>query len=239
MAPPEYSTLPRSEDGHDGHQSEIKGNMGWKNVVQESETDKSGDYSFGKGFHAILFTGPLNILLLCTPIALASYALKWNDAITFVFSLLAIAPFAERLGFCTEQLALHTNETIGGLLNATFGNATELIVAISALSKGLHRVVQLSLLGSILSNMLLVLGTAFLCGGLKFKIQKYNTISSQVNSSILMLGTMAILFPTILSQSNEENHGGEVLFSRGVSVILFLTYLLFLLFQVSIGFAYQ
>eukprot|EP00320_Phaeocystis_rex_P004556 CAMPEP_0119081152 /NCGR_PEP_ID=MMETSP1178-20130426/115473_1 /TAXON_ID=33656 /ORGANISM="unid sp, Strain CCMP2000" /LENGTH=95 /DNA_ID=CAMNT_0007063817 /DNA_START=1 /DNA_END=285 /DNA_ORIENTATION=- len=90
-----------------------------------------------------------------------------SDGVIFTFSLLAIAPFAERLSFVTEQLALHTNETLGGLLNATFGNVTELIVSLLALKVGLLRIVQVSLLGSILSNMLLVLGCAFFFGGLR------------------------------------------------------------------------
>eukprot|EP01032_Pedospumella_encystans_P029847 gene29847-33691_t len=79
----------------------------------------------------MVMTGPLNILLVCMPIAIISYVAEWSDASTFILSLLALAPLAERLGFVTEQLALHTNDTIGGLLNATFGNATELIVAIT------------------------------------------------------------------------------------------------------------
>lgn len=178
-------------------------------------------------------TGPLNILLLATPIAIISYAAELSDPVTFIFSLLALAPLAERLGYVTEQLAMHTNETIGGLLNATFGNATELIVAITALSRGLYRLVQLSLLGSILSNLLLVLGTAFFCGGLYNKTQTYGTISSQVNSTLLMLSTMGILFPTVLSSSGQETTLGQLGLSRATSLILFLLYLAYLYFQVS------
>merc|ERR1712185_674354 len=90
---------------------------------------------------------------------------NFGDGWVFTLSLLAIAPFAERLSFVTEQLALDTSETLGGLLNATFGNVTELIVSLFALRAGLLRIVQVSLLGSILSNMLLVLGCAFFFGG--------------------------------------------------------------------------
>jgi Ca2+:H+ antiporter len=170
------------------------------------------------------------------PFAFMSKALGWNDAATFILALLSIAPLAERLGFITEQLAMHTNESIGGLLNATFGNATELIVAISALSKGLFRLVQLSLLGSILSNMLLVLGSAFFCGGFKFKTQKFGVISAQVNMSMLMLSVMGLLFPTILSLSKTGSDKSVTGFSRGTSVILFLLYLAYLNFQVFIDF---
>ena len=104
-----------------------------------------------------------------------------NLAFVFTFSLLAIAPFAERLSYVTEQLALHTSQTLGGLLNATFGNVTELIVSLFALRAGLLRIVQVSLLGSILSNLLLVLGTAFLVGGIKYP--------SQVLARLSTLGT--------------------------------------------------
>ena len=117
------------------------------------------------------------------------------DWITFTLALLGLAPLAERLGFVTEQLAIHTNETIGGLLNATFGNLTELIVALTALNRGLYRLVQLSLLGSVLSNMLLVLGCAFFFGGLLHKTQKFGTISSQMNATLLMLSTNGRAFP--------------------------------------------
>merc|ERR1719310_90877 len=117
----------------------------------------------------------------------------------FLFSLLAIAPFAERLSFVTEQLALHTSETLGGLLNATFGNVTELIVSIFALSRRMYRVVQVSLLGSILSNMLLVLGCAFFAGGVKYHQQSYNRIAASMNTAMLMIGTMCLLFPMVLT----------------------------------------
>ncbi|KAJ1420218.1 Sodium/calcium exchanger protein-domain-containing protein [Ochromonadaceae sp. CCMP2298] len=162
---------------------------------------------------------------------MVSYWMHWASGVTFILSLLALAPLAERLGFVTEQLAMHTNETIGGLLNATFGNATELIVAITALKRGLFRLVQLSLLGSILSNMLLVLGTAFWVGGYYHKIQKFGTISSQINSTLLMIATMGILFPTILTNSAEEDNAEELGYSRGTSIVLFLLYFAFLYFQ--------
>eukprot|EP00598_Pedospumella_elongata_P005581 CAMPEP_0184973052 /NCGR_PEP_ID=MMETSP1098-20130426/4959_1 /TAXON_ID=89044 /ORGANISM="Spumella elongata, Strain CCAP 955/1" /LENGTH=442 /DNA_ID=CAMNT_0027495475 /DNA_START=27 /DNA_END=1352 /DNA_ORIENTATION=- len=178
-------------------------------------------------------TGPLNILLVCMPIAIISYGAQWPDAFTFIFSLLALAPLAERLGFVTEQLALHTNDTIGGLLNATFGNATELIVAITALKRGLYRLVQLSFLGSILSNMLLVLGCSFLAGGYYHKTQVYGTISSQMNSTLLMIASMGIAFPTILSATSEESHLSELGYSRATSIILFLLYFAFLYFQLA------
>lgn len=157
----------------------------------------------------------------------------WPDDVTFFFALLALAPLAERLGFVTEQLALHTNDSIGGLLNATFGNATEFIVAVSGISRGLFRLVQLSLLGSILSNLLLVLGTAFLVGGYYHKEMKHEKMSAQINASLLMLATMGCIFPNVLASSNMASHLGIISLSRGISLVLFTIYLAFLVFQLK------
>lgn len=209
----------------------------WDNKNDAGKKEEA-PISFGQSAQKMAFTGPLNLLLALVPFALGSYWGGWPDAATFVLSLLALAPLAERLGYVTEQLALHTNETIGGLLNATFGNATEFIVAISALSRGLFRLVQLSLLGSILSNMLLVLGCAFFCGGLYHKTQDFGTISSQINSTLLLLSTMAVLFPTILSNSGQESTLGELGLSRATSFVLFGIYFAYLYFQVRILFSF-
>jgi Ca2+:H+ antiporter len=218
--------------GSDVENSNYKEGLMAKGEEQNEVTFKSSAYQ-------IFCTSYLNVLLLATPIALISYAAGGNDIVTFLFSLIALAPLAERLGFVTEQLALHTNETIGGLLNATFGNATELIVSIAALAKGLNRLVQLSLLGSILSNMLLVLGTAFFVGGLHFETQFYNKVSSQVNSTLLMIATMSILFPTALYSSGETSKLGELGLSRGTSIVLFCLYFFFLYFQVKNNFLFR
>jgi Ca2+:H+ antiporter len=181
----------------------------------------------------IVLEGPLNFLLIAIPISLSTYWLSVPDGITFIFALVALAPLAERLGFITEQLALHTNDTIGGLLNATFGNATELIVAVIALYKKLYRLVQLSLLGSILSNMLLVLGTAFLFGGVRHKEQRFNKAQVIVPSNLLMLSTMAILFPTVLVLLNGGTMSDNLKVSRGSSALAFCLYVALIYFQVS------
>lgn len=209
----------------------------WGPEGAAAEKQSSGaaakEITFMDSAKAMAFTGQLNLLLFTTPFAIISYAAEWDDSATFILSLIALAPLAERLGYVTEQLAMHTNETVGGLLNATFGNATELIVAITALSRGLYRLVQLSLLGSILSNLLLVLGTALLFGGLRNEIQYFGTISAQINSTLLMLSTMTIIFPTILKQSGNTTKLSELGLSRAVSLILFLLYFAFLYFQLK------
>ena len=151
----------------------------------------------------------------------------------FTLSLLAICPLAERLGFITEQLAEYTNPTVGGLLNATFGNLTEVIVSIFALRAGLLRVVQLSLLGSILSNMLLVLGCAFLFGGLTRKEQTFNAEGVMMNFGLLLLAVMGLSLPALLHFTHTELHGtdSELALSRFSSCILLLIYVAFLYFQ--------
>lgn len=118
----------------------------------------------------------LNWLLLFVPLTLAlEYLAAQQHLLIFISAAVAIIPLAGWLGQATEQLAERSGEGVGGLLNATFGNATELIIAIAALRAGLHDVVKASLAGSIIGNILLVLGAAMLCGGLKFKEQHFNS----------------------------------------------------------------
>lgn len=200
---------------------------------EDDKSDHKTEPTFMSGFRELIFNSYLNVCLIFLPLSIISFNLGWSDSFTFFTALLGLAPLAERLGFITEQLAIHTNDTIGGLLNATFGNATELMVAVSALFKGLYGLVTLSLLGSILSNMLLVLGTSMLVGGLTRRTQYFKKISSQVNSTLLMIGTMSILFPWMLMESTMESEKEKLGFSRVASVVLLLMYLAFLVFQVG------
>ncbi|XP_022642842.1 vacuolar cation/proton exchanger 5 isoform X6 [Vigna radiata var. radiata] len=155
----------------------------------------------------------------------------------FALSLLGIMPMAERLGYATEQLAFYSGDTVGGLLTATFGNATELIISIYALKSGMTRVVQLSLLGSILSNMLLVLGCAFLCGGIvnHKKEQVFNKATASVNSGLLLMAVMGILFPAVLHYTHTEVHVGksELFLSRFSSCVMLVAYAAYLFFQLK------
>jgi len=151
--------------------------------------------------------GSLNILLLCTPFAFVSYYSEWNEAVTFIISLLALCPFAERISFVTEDMSKYTTDTLGGLLNASFGNITELVVSIFALKKGLIRVVQVSMIGSVLSNLLLVLGSAFLAGGFRHKEQKFNSTAAVTNSSMLIVLLFGLFFPALHSITLGETSG--------------------------------
>ena len=190
-------------------------------------------YSFIASFKEIVIYGPFNLLFLAIPVAFASQGANGPAGLTFVFALLAIAPLAERLGYITEQLALHTNETIGGLLNVTFGNATELIVAVVALFREELRIVQLTLLGSVLSNLLIVLGSALLVGGIYNKKQTFLAISANTNIPQLILSAMALIFTTTLVSGGNVSKAGMLSVSRCASLVLFIQYCVFLYFQVS------
>ena len=183
-------------------------------VARHHVADDNWPTYLKSSLHELLFGSKLNVLLLTMPVA----ALSASPTLTFVAALLALCPLAERLGFVTEQLALHTNATVGGLLNATFGNATEMIVCVFAIRSGLLRVVQLSLLGSVLSNLLLVLGTAFLLGGLRHKVQTFSIDSVKANTSLLMLGMITLLMPNLLDSTNSmlDNHDALQPVGRGL-----------------------
>ncbi|KAK8542583.1 hypothetical protein V6N12_015175 [Hibiscus sabdariffa] len=167
--------------------------------------------------------------------AILVHKLTTSNGWVFFLSLLGITPLAERLGYATEQLAFYTGPTVGGLLNATFGNATEMIISIYALKSGMTRVVQLSLLGSILSNMLLVLGCAFFCGGLAYhrKEQVFNKATAVVNSGLLLMAVMGLLFPAVLHYTHTERRAGksELALSRFSSCIMLVAYAAYLFFQ--------
>ena len=160
----------------------------------------------------------------------------WGHASVFILTCLAILPFAKLLGDMTNEVAMHTNQTLGGLLNATFGNATEIIVSVFALRKGLVAVVQASLLGSILSNTLLVFGCACLAAGLRMPAPRFNKVAAASNTSLLLLAILGILVPTILhslSGKHTERFSttADLKLSRAISVVLLLLYVLYIYFQ--------
>ncbi|GFR46341.1 hypothetical protein Agub_g7912 [Astrephomene gubernaculifera] len=191
----------------------------------------------------LLESWKLNLLLFALPFAFIARFADWGDGATFTLSCLALVPLAERLGFVTEQLAMYTSDTLGGLLNATFGNATEMIISAFALIQARHgstatylRVVQLSLLGSVVSNLLLVMGTAFIAGGFRNKMQTFNQTGINVNAGMLVLATFAVLLPSLLDATHTEVKGGnrsELALSRFECIFMFLCYCVFLFFQLK------
>jgi Ca2+:H+ antiporter len=152
----------------------------------------------------------------------------------FVLSLIALVPFADSLSFVTEELTSHTNPQAAGLINATFGNASELIFCYFALKDDLFRVVQLSLLGSILSNLLLVLGCACFVGGLKYRVQTFQRVSGAVSSGMLLVATAALALPAALKMAGQEDDEHDSLnFSRSASLVMVVMYILYLVFQLK------
>src|SRR4051794_35313865 len=153
---------------------------------------------------------------------------------TFIFlaACLAIIPLAGRLGHATEQIAHHTGDAVGGLLNATFGNAAELIIAIMALRKGLYPVVKASLTGSIIGNILLVLGAAVLTGGIKHKEQRFNATGARAQSTLLSLAAIALIMPAAFHHlAGPEGRPRESDLSLEIAIVLLVAYGAHLLFS--------
>lgn len=183
----------------------------------------------------------LDWLLVFVPIAIALRFVPSleNPTALFIVSGLAIIPLAGWMGRATEHLAEHLGQGVGGLLNATFGNAAELIIALFALSKGLTGVVKASITGSIIGNILLVLGLSFLSGGLKFRKQEFNRVAASVSATALTLAAIALVIPTVFHQAAAAvpvAMGGwtpqkEQGLSLAIAIVLFLTYALILFFS--------
>lgn len=179
----------------------------------------------------------LDWLLVLVPAAFAlRFVEAWrNDTALFIASCLAIIPLAGAMGKATEHLAHRMGEGIGGLLNATFGNAAELIIAIFALHKGLTGVVKASITGSIIGNILLVFGAAALVGGTRYKEQHFNRTAVQASTSSLLLAAIALLIPTVFHHYAATQGGWtpklEQKLSLAIAVVLFSTYLCVLLFS--------
>ncbi|KAL8208788.1 hypothetical protein R6Q57_008200 [Mikania cordata] len=182
----------------------------------------------------------LSVLFIAIPFAIAAQYLHFARPWVFALSLLGLIPLAERVSFLTEQLAYYTGPTVGGLLNATCGNATELIIAIFALKENKIDVVKYSLLGSILSNLLLVLGTSLLCGGIAnlSTEQKFDRKQADVNIALLLLGLLCHLLP-LMYRSAAESTTIDALstakatlnLSRASCVVMLLAYFAYLIFQ--------
>jgi len=178
--------------------------------------------------------GWLRLLLLAVPATIVLRLSGVRAIWLFVSSSLAIIPLAGLMGEATEQLAERLGPGVGGLLNATFGNAAELIIALFALYKGYDEVVKASLAGSILGNVLLVLGASLLAGGLKHSSQTFNRTAAGVGATMLVMASLGLLVPAIFHELPEvtaRDIGLEHELSIGVSIILILTYLAHLVFS--------
>ncbi len=165
-------------------------------------------------------------LLILTPVTVAAHFLGASPLVTFFLAAGAIIPLAKFLGEATEELSSHSGPAVGGLLNATFGNATELIIAIFALNAGLIEVVKASLTGSIIGNLLLVLGMSMLVGGLKHKKQQFNRTGTLASATMLFLAVIALVVPAFLTNSSGHVTAATTQhLSTIIAVLMFTIYL--------------
>jgi Ca2+:H+ antiporter len=174
---------------------------------------------------------PLTVLFLAFPLAILAEYLHWGPGWVFILSAVGVIPMAELIGEATEALTVHTSPRIGGLLNATLGNAAELIITIVAIREGLLELVKASITGSILGNLLLVMGASFLVGGIKNGIQTFDSKNASRYSILLILSVIALVIPSIFSAYIGDTTDIEVeALSLGVAGVMILIYALSLLF---------
>ncbi len=173
---------------------------------------------------------PLHILLVALPFVLAGQLSGWSAPALFLLASLGIIPLAAIIGDATEDLATHTDARVGALLNATFGNAAELIITIAAVQAGLLELVKASITGSIIGNLLLVLGFSMAAGGIRHGTQKFNKTNASRNAILLVLAVTTFIIPSVFSQSIQANGNQSVeALSIGVAIIMIVLYALGLL----------
>lgn len=216
---------PHPQTEHEGHHHHPKDNRVWVqwplHVVRLAWLTLVRDY--------------VNVLLIFVPLGIIAGVLHWDSTAVFVLNFFAIIPLASMLSFATEELAATMGQALGGLMNATFGNAVELIVSIIALKGNQIRVVQASMLGSILSNILLVLGCCFFVGGLRFSEQTFNSTVASTMSSLMAVASASLIIPATLyaalSQSKQNAQANILVLSHGTAIILLVLYVMYLYFQ--------
>ncbi|EDU41881.1 vacuolar calcium ion transporter /H(+) exchanger [Pyrenophora tritici-repentis Pt-1C-BFP] len=197
----------------------------------------------GSQIRFVLFGAWINVLLVFVPVGFAVSYAGLKPVPVFIINFIAIIPLAAMLSNATEELAIRVGETLGGLLNATFGNAVELIVSVQALIKDEITIVKTSLIGSMLSNLLLVLGMSFFLGGINRMEQFFNVTVAQTAASLLALCIASLIIPTVFHNTIAEDdavaHNGaqdavrNQELSHGTAVILFLVYCCYLGFQLK------
>lgn len=246
----------KSSSEHDGLKHREKRSLGGiltgkstdrteKNTKEDPTAKNKPHFTVGNQIRATLFSSWINVLLIASPIGIALHFAKVNPVAVFVVNFIAIIPLAGTLSYATEEIALRTGEVIGGLLNASFGNAVELIVSIIALVKDQTLIVQTSLIGSMLSNLLLVLGMCFFFGGVNRLEQNFNMTVAQTAASLLFLSVSSLLIPTAFDEfarigdqsqaqgdpSHPKPHVADL--SRGTAIMLLIVYGCYLFFQLK------
>lgn len=175
----------------------------------------------------------LKYMLLFVPISFIAKYMDASSSIMFILSALSIIPLAGMMGEGTEEISFYSGPKIGGFLNGTFGNATELIISFFALKQGLFEVVKSSVAGAVIGNILLVLGASILAGGLKYKTQHFNQKVVEVSSSMLLFAVIGLCVPALFTHTvdvtllNTRYEGLSII----VSIIMFIIYILSLIFS--------
>ncbi|KAL2853458.1 putative sodium/calcium transporter [Aspergillus pseudoustus] len=214
----------RSESNSIGKPRKRKGLLGLGNRSENGDTETSAE------------DAPVDKQKFTAHLLIGSVALNYVDVdpvAVFVVNFIAIIPLAAMLSYATEEIALRTGETIGGLLNASFGNAVELIVSIIALVHGEILIVQTSLIGSMLSNLLLVLGMCFFFGGLNRLEQHFNPVVAQTAASLLALSVGCLIIPTAFDSWSTADTSKIAQLSRGTSIMMLVVYGCYLFFQLK------
>jgi len=213
-----------------------------------------GEPSWLESYRYFILGSWFNVFLIFVPLSFLSHFLKWDAAVTFSLSFFAIMPLAALLGSATDQMSMKLGQTLAGLLNATFGNAVEIIVGIAALLQDQLRIVQTSMLGSILSNLLLVLGCSFFAGGLLYNESEFGQTAAQASSSLMTLACITLVIPAAYHSSQAhmdnatsvpvystlgeaveltESESGLRFISRGTAILLLMVYVGYLFFQLK------
>jgi len=177
---------------------------------------------------------PMLWLIAFVPVVFAAERLTPEaDTLLFVLSVLAIVPLAGLLSHATEAVAARTGDAAGGLLNATLGNLTELVIALAALRAGEYMLVKASIAGAMVTNTLFMLGASFLLGGLKYHVQEYNRVGARLQAALLWLATVAVLIPSAVAQADTTTPAFTQKLSVGLAVLLIIAYALGLLFSLK------
>ncbi|KAL3467397.1 sodium/calcium transporter [Aspergillus heterothallicus] len=230
-----------SESDSSGKPRKRKGVLGLGSRSEDGETERSASdapvdkqkFTFVGQFKATVLNSWINILLVAAPVGIALNYVDVPPVAVFVVNFIAIIPLAAMLSYATEEIALRTGETIGGLLNASFGNAVELIVAIIALVHDETLIVKTSLVGSMLSNLLLVLGMCFFFGGLNRLEQHFNPVVAQTAASLLALSVGCLIIPTAFDTWSDADTTKIAQLSRGTSIMMLVVYGCYLFFQLK------
>ncbi|KAG8953908.1 hypothetical protein FRC00_006070, partial [Tulasnella sp. 408] len=186
----------------DGHTNGHSGSR----ISVSSFLKAEGEPTWVGSLRYLLLSSYFNLFLVFVPLSVISHHLNWDAGLRFAFSFLAIVPLAKLLGESTEQLSMKLGETLGGLLNASFGNAVEIIVGVAALIQGELRIVQTSMLGSILSNLLLVLGMSFISGQAYRPEGLFQETAAQTSSSLMTLACLTLVIPAAYHSAKAANH---------------------------------